>query len=67
MTGGSAGGISLHDKNSFVNEQSHGADAGYGQPTKGDYSLHSKGWKTYGTEGQGVKEKGLKEKGSMDC
>ena len=46
----------------FATEDEKKEDAvrGFGKPTKGDYSAASKGWKTFGSEGQGVKEEGLK-------
>ena len=44
-----------------------GAKWGYGKPTKGDYSVLEKGWKTFGTEGQGNADAGLKQIGTPDC
>jgi hypothetical protein len=41
-------------------EKKEDATRGFGKPTKGDYSAASKGWKTFGSEGQGNEEKGLK-------
>lgn len=34
---------------------------GYGQPTKGTYSTGDKGYKTFGTTGQGENKEGVKE------
>lgn len=45
------------------------AVTGYGQPTKGSYSTTDKGYKTFGTEGQGKDKEGLKSETSdkKDC
>jgi hypothetical protein len=37
---------------------------GYGQPTKGSYNSTEKGYKTFGTEGQGPNKEGVKDSGS---
>lgn len=43
--------------------------AGYGEPTKGAYDATEKGFKTFGTEGQGKDKEGLKGEKSdkKDC
>lgn len=38
--------------------------AGYGQPTVGSYSVTKRGWKTFGTIGQGDNTEGLRNPGS---
>lgn len=45
------------------------AVAGYGEPTKGAYDATEKGFKTFGTEGQGKDKEGLKGEKSdkKDC
>jgi len=43
------------------------AVSGYGKPTSGDYSASTKGFKTYGTLGQGNDAQGLKADGSTLC
>ena len=40
---------------------------GYGNPTSGEYAVANKGWKTFGTLGQGPKQEGVKEIGSNIC
>jgi len=40
---------------------------GYGQATKGTYDVTKKGWKTFGSVGQGPTLQGVKEEGKGDC
>jgi len=43
------------------------AVTGYGQPTTGDYSAKTKGYKTFGTIGQGSGIKGVYDAAGVDC
>jgi len=45
-------------------EEETDAVKGYGKPTKGSYNSTEKGYKTFGTEGQGNNTEGVKEKNS---
>jgi hypothetical protein len=40
---------------------------GYGVATQGDYDMYGKGWKTFGSVGQGTVLQAVKEDGSNDC
>lgn len=40
------------------------AEEGYGEPTKGTYNADDKGYKTFGTTGQGENKEGVKDKDS---
>lgn len=42
------------------------AIVGYGKPTKGSYNSDEKGYKTFGTEGQGENKEGCKDKDSSE-
>lgn len=40
---------------------------GYGNPTAGIYSLSNRGWKTFGSVGQGSIEKAVRMEGAYSC
>lgn len=43
------------------------AEEGYGQPSRGSYSMDMGGYKTFGTSGQGNLPQGAKDEGSETC